>query len=319
MLFIPYVYKLNYRYKWVLDFKDKHIKNMMHLALPLIIGVSVNQINVLVDRTIASKIIVGGISALNYANRLTDFILGIFVLSIVAVMFPMISKMASEQDFAGLKKTLTESINIISMLVIPATIGAMFFAEPIVKLLFDRGEFNAQAIILTSSALFFYSIGMIGVGLREVVSRAFYSLRDTKTPMINASISVALNIILNIILSRFLGIGGLAFATSISAIFCTLLLFISLRKKIGPFGMKNVTITFAKIFFASLVMGLIAKCTFSYLTANIFRQNLSLIIAIGIGAISYFGMIYSMKIEDVDVIVRTIKEKLGKGTINIIQ
>src|SRR5690606_11837643 len=117
-------------------------------------------------------------------------------------------------------------------------------------------------------------------------SRAFYAMQDTKTPMINASIAVVLNIILNIILSKFLGIGGLALATSISAILATILLLISLRKKIGPFGMKATTISFIKILLASIVMGILVKVTY-VLLINIMGESLSLLISIGIGALVY--------------------------------
>jgi putative peptidoglycan lipid II flippase len=313
ILVLPFAYKKGYRYKFILDIKDEHIKNMVYIALPVIIGVSVNQINTLVDRTIASQISVGGISALNYANRLNGFVQGIFVLSIATVMYPMISKMAAENNMTGFKKSVSEAISSINLLVLPTTIGAMIFAEPIVRLLFGRGAFDANAISMTSYALFFYSIGMIGFGLREVLSRTFYSLQDTKTPMINAAIAMIMNIVLNIILSKFLGIGGLALATSISAIFCTTLLFVSLRKKIGSFGMKNISISFIKILFASLVMGLIAKVSYSTLLNNI-NANLSLILSIGIGVITYFTIIYFMRIEEVDVIVNAIKRKMIKTT-----
>ncbi len=94
----------------------------------------------------------------------------------------------------------------------------MLFAEPIVNLLFSRGAIDLDALTMNTSALFFYSIGMIRYGLRQIMSRAFYSIQDTKTPVINATIAVVINIFLNIILSRYMGIGGLALATSISPV-----------------------------------------------------------------------------------------------------
>ncbi|RKD21939.1 putative peptidoglycan lipid II flippase [Caminicella sporogenes DSM 14501] len=315
VLVLPFAYKKGYKYKFIFNIKDKYIKTMAYMALPIIIGVSVNQINTLIDRTIASQIATGGISALNYANRLNGFVQGIFVLSISTVMYPMISKMAAENNMIGLKKTLSEAISSINISILPATVGAMIFAEPVVRLLFGRGAFDSQAISMTSYALFFYSIGMIGFGLREVLSRAFYAMQDTKTPMINAAIAMVMNIILNIILSKFLGIGGLALATSISAIFCTMLLFISLRKKIGPFGMKNITISFIKILCASLVMGLLAKLSYNNLLDSL-NANLALIISITIGAIIYFVIIYFMKIEEVDVVINAVKKKLKRSVVN---
>lgn len=314
MIIIFSVYRTNFRYGIYFNIKDNNINKLIRLSLPVILGVSVNQINALVDRTIASTVVVGGISALNYANRLNTFIQDIFVMSITTAMYPLISKMVVNNDISGLKKTLSSAITGINLFVIPATIGSMLFASPVINLLFGRGEFDPQASVLTASALFFYSIGMVGFGLREVLSRAFYSMQDTKTPMINAAIGMLLNIILNIILSRYMGIGGLALATSIAAIFTTILLFISLRKKIGPFGIKQMSTSFLKILFVSLIMGLFAKFIFNYLSYFI-NQNLSLLLAIGVGAILYFAIIYFMKIDDVDVIIRAIRGKFRRATV----
>ncbi|MEG6585027.1 murein biosynthesis integral membrane protein MurJ [Dendrosporobacter sp. 1207_IL3150] len=308
---IPFIRKEGYKYSFIFDTNDKYLKEIMYLSLPVIVGSSVDQINVLVDRTIASQIATGGISALNYANRLNLFIQGIFVASITTVIYPVISQMAAEKNISGLKKTLAEAISGISLLVLPATVGAMIFAEPIVKLLFGRGAFDYHAIYMTSYALYFFSIGMVGFGLREVLTRAFYALQDTKTPMINATIAMVLNIVLNIILSRYLGIGGLALATSISAILCTILLFISLRKKIGAFGIKNLTISFCKILTASIAMGLIAKYTFGTFTGS-FSENISLILSICISAVVYIIMIYFMKIGEVDSIASKIRVRFFK-------
>lgn len=315
ILLMPFVHKEGYKHKLVLDIKDKHIRNMAYISLPVIIGISVEQINVLVDRTLASSIAVGGITALNYANKLNSFVQGLFVAPISTVMYPMISQMAAEDNIDGLKSSVSEVINAICLLVVPATIGAMIFAEPVVKLLFGRGAFDPKAISMTSIALFYYSIGMIGFGLRDILSRAFYSLQDTKTPMINGTIGVSMNIILNIVLSKYMGLGGLALATSISAIFCTVLLFISFRKKVGSFGMKHITISFIKVLCASLIMGILARLSYGALLKRI-SANLALVLAIIIGAGVYFILIYFMGIEEVDSMIDAIKNKLKRSVGN---
>lgn len=309
-LVAPFAFRKGYSYSPVLNVKDEHMKNILYLALPILLGVTMSQANVLVDRTIASRIALGGISALNYANRLNGFVQGLFVVTITTVMYPMISRMAADKNMPGLKKTLSEAINLVNLLVVPVTVGAMIFAEPVVKLLFGRGAFDASAVSMTSSALFFYSIGMVGYGLRDVLSRAFYSLEDTKTPVINGAIAMGLNIVLIIILSKFMGLGGLALATSISAIFCTALLLLSLRKKIGPFGMRNVIVSFAKMLGASLVMGLLAKVLFGAL-AGYFGGNVALLLSIAAGAGAYFIMICMAGIPEVEGIIRAVKEKIG--------
>lgn len=307
------VRKVGYKYSVKINILDNNLKRFLIIVAPTIIGVSVNEINVLVDRTLASRISIGGISALNYANQLNLFVQGVFVLSLSTVMYPNISKLASEKNLKRMKKSFSETIIGVSVMVMPATVGSILFSKQIISLIYGRGAFDLNAISLTAISLVFYSIGMIGFGLREIVSRVFYALQDTKTPMVNSAIGMFLNIVLNLILSRFLGIGGLALATSVSAIFTTILLFIGLRKKIGPFGMNQISISFLKIVFASLVMGGLAKLSFNYLTSSL-SQSISLLIAIGVGVTSYFVIIYFMKIEDIDAIVGSIKTKIGRGT-----
>lgn len=309
VVLIPFLRRTSYQHQIVVNVKDKYLKEMFLIALPVIIGTSVNEINVLVDRTLASRIAVGGISALNYARRLNGFVQGLVVVSLTSVMFPIISKMAAAENIKGLKQTVNEAMASMSLLIIPATIGAMVFAEEIVALLFGRGAFTAEAITMTGNALFYYSIGMIAFGLRDVLSRAFYALQDSKTPMINATIGVVLNIALNIILSRYMGIGGLALATSISAIVAVVLLFTSLRRKIGGLGLSNLVKSFTKIGLASVIMGVIARGGFNYLKQSL-GQNLALIIAIGIGVVVYGILVYLMRIPEMDQTIAAVKRRL---------
>lgn len=313
-LVLPFVFKTGFRYKPILNLKDRYIKKMLQIAIPVVLAVSVNEINVLIDRNLASKIAVGGISALKYSNQINLFIHGIIVMSFATVLYPTLSKMSAEGNMAGLKTSMSEYIRAINLLLLPATIGLMIFSQPIITLLFGRGAFDIQAIELTSSALFYYSIGMVGFGLREVILRVFYSMKNSKIATINATIGVVLNIVLNIILSRYLGIGGLALATSISAIFTTVLLLISLRIKIGSLGIRNMMISFLKILVASLIMGFLAKISFELLSSH-FSQNLSLIIAVCIGALIYFFIVYFMRFSEIDIVIKTIKSRFKNRSI----
>ncbi|MED4204732.1 murein biosynthesis integral membrane protein MurJ [Neobacillus mesonae] len=308
ILLYLYVYKNNYRYKLQLNIKDYHIRKMMLLALPVIFGSSVAQINILVDRTIASYISVGGISALNYANTIYLVVLGVIVSSITTVLYPKISKMAVTNNIEGIKGHLSEAISVITIIVLPATVGYMIFAKPIVQLLYGRGEFDTQAITMTASALFYYAIGLIGLSLREILSNVFYSLQDTKTPMVNAAIALGVNIGLNFVLSRYMGIGGLALATSISVILCSLLLFIQLWRRIGSFGVKLITQSFFKIGFAALIMGVVSKFSFSHLINNI-GLPLALLSSVVVGMAFYFVLIFFMKIPEVNSFIDEVKNR----------
>lgn len=312
MVFLaPFIRKTGYRHKLSLNRKDEDLKKMVLLAVPVIIGISVNQINTIVDKTIASEISINAVAALDYAVKLNGFVQGIFVMSIVTAMYPMISRMGVENNIVGLKNSLKEAIISVCLLVIPVTVGAMVLSEPVVRVLFGRGAFGEEGIAMTSGALFFYSIGMIGYGLREVISKAFYSLQDTKTPMINAAVAVVINIILCLILSQVMGMNGLALATSTAGIFCTITLFISLRKKIGSISLKEIIISMIKISIASVIMGVIARFVFSAVSASL-GVTLGLMIAIIVGALAYFVVIYFMRINEVKSIIEMVKGRIKR-------
>ncbi len=308
---LPSVIKNRFKYYALVDFKNTYVKEMLLLAIPVVIGTSVNQLNVLVDKNIASTIVVGGISALNYADRLSGFVYGLFVVPVVTVIYPSISKLALEDNLKGLKSVVNQSLVSMSILILPASVGAMVLARPIVEFLFMRGEFDAQAAILTSQALLFYAISMLAYGFRDILSRVFYSYNDTKTPTINAIIGVTINIILNIILSRFLGIGGLALATSISAIITAGLLFRSLSKKKLALGFKNSLKKIVKIFIAALIMGGAAYVIFSTLSIRT-SNTVALFASIASAGILYVGIIWSLKIEEVEKILDLAREKLQR-------
>jgi putative peptidoglycan lipid II flippase len=311
LFFLPFVHKSGHRYQPVLDLNDEHMKKMAIMAIPVILGTSVNEINVLVSRSLASGLAVGGISALTYAGRVTGFIKALFVLSITTVLYPIISKMAASENIKGLKAAISEAMSIVNLLVVPAVIGCMVFSREIVVLLFGRGAFSAEAIDMTANALLYYSIGMIGYGITAVLTRAFYALQDTRTPMINATISLVLNIVLNLTLARYLGLSGLALATSIAGTGGAILMFFSIGRRVGGLGLKGIALSSVKIGFASVLMGLVALWSFGAF-GRVLTQNLAFVAAVGVAAVSYSILIYFMRIPEVEQMINALKQKIGK-------
>lgn len=289
ILLYPFVVKKGYRHRLTTKYKDPYVIDMYKMVTPIMLGVSVTQLNLLVDKTIASRIVVGGISALNYASTLISFVTGIFVLSIVVVFYPKISKLAIEKDSKGLNSVLKESVSSTFMFVIPSSVGFIVFSKEIIQLLFGRGVFTEQAIQLTSEALVFYSIGIAAIGLREILVKTLFALKDTKTPMINSVYGVILNVILNLILSAYMGIKGLAAATSISTIFTATLLFIKVRKTLS-FKLNIYFKDFTKIFISSIIMGLVGHFVYRA-TLLILSYHYALFIAIFVCVIIYFVML----------------------------
>jgi len=262
---LPVLYKLGYRIKFRVDFKDEGVKRVILLAMPVLMGTGIQTINVYVDRVIASFLPDGSIAALNYANRLNMFALGIFSTAIATVIYPVLSKHSVADDKEGFLKSLNFAVSGILYVLIPVSVGAMVLRVPIIKVLFERGAFDERSTYLTSIALFYFAIGMTAYGLRDVLSRSFYSMKDTKTPMINGAMAVLLNIALNLILVRYLKLGGLALSTSIAAIFATFLLFTSLKRKLGKIGGKYMFMSFIRAMLAAIVMGVIVHFIYNNL------------------------------------------------------
>ena len=305
---IPFAIKCGYKYKPYINLKDDYIRKMMVLILPVFIGISVTQINTIIDRSLASTLGDGAITVLNSANRLNGFVLGLFISTIATVIYPNLSKLSNEDKKEKLVEAIVQSVNTIVLLIIPISIGTIVLAEPVVRIVFERGAFNSASTSMTAIALSCYSIGMLGFGLRQILNKVFYSIQDTKTPMINGALSMGMNIVFNIILVKFLGYAGLALATSISALICILLLFNSLKKKIGYFGQDKIIKTTIKSLIAAIVMGAVTYFTYNILAkilgSGFIKEALVLFGSVGIGALVYGILVILLKVEEVSIVIK---------------
>ena len=305
MLVYP-VYKLGYKFKCSIGIKDKYLKQMIIIAFPAIIGSSLEQVNYLVDKTVASKIgIEGGITLLNYSSKLNLAISGILISSLLVVFFPKVSKLVAKDDRITLKNEILNSINFTIIVSVPISILILILRYEIISFLFKRGNFNESNTIITAKCLLYYSIAFTFIGLREISNGVFYALKNTRTPVINAVIGVSLNTFLNLILSKYLGLSGIALATAISIIFTVILLFFSLYKKYKVLYIKDVTITFIKVILASLPVAFIVHNIKNFLLE--YSLIINLIFSLLTGIIIYILIILFMKIEIVDNFIEQIK------------
>lgn len=314
---LPFAYRLGYKYKLYMNLNDKNLKKMMILLCPVLVGIAVTQINTVIDRNLASTLVDGSIAALNYANKLNGFVMAMFIASISAVIYPILSKLSSGDDKEKFNEIIVKTLNSIILLVIPISVGAIVLSKPIVKVLFERGEFDQRATAMTAVALAAYSVGMIGLGIYDILLKVFYALKDTKTPLIvGIFIGVPLNIVLNLIFIKFMGHTGLALATSLATLTYTSIAFMLLKKKIKDFESKKVIITILKTLLASIIMGSISYVTYKSLTNMLGINTISTIIslsgAILSGILSYSIIIVNLKIEEVNYIINTIKSKIKK-------
>ncbi|WP_214627188.1 murein biosynthesis integral membrane protein MurJ [Paenibacillus agaridevorans] len=308
MLILLLAVRKGYKYQPVLKVREPTILKTYVLMAPVLLGTGLNQINAFIDRLLASTLKEGSISALNYAQTLTAFLISVFAISLATVLYPKMSRLAVSNDILGLKRSLINSLSIISAITIPIIIIIIILAYPIIQIVFERGMFGTEDTKRTSLALVYLAVSILGISLREIIVKVFFALHDTKTPLINTSIAVVLNIILNLILIKPLGIGGLALAASLSSVMCSILLLISLQRKIGDISILSFFKEFFKVISSSILMGiflyLMYKMLFN-LSGTWLNQILILVTLIVLSLIVYIlllalhkseGIVYAMRI-----------------------
>lgn len=246
--------KTDFKHSNYLKFNDKIILQMLILVGPVFISTGVNQINSIIDRSLASRLIEGSVSALNYSNEVVCIITQVIILSLTTILYPKMTKLFSVGDEKKTNKFIEKYINIVSVLVFPLSVLIFYFSKEIIEILFGRGAFNQETVIFVSRALKIYSLGIIGAAFRDVLNKVFYSMKNTIIPMVNGIIAVICNIVLN-----FLFIGkyeylGLALATSISSTVCTILMFIQMVRKMNNMNLKRIILELIKVIIASSVM-----------------------------------------------------------------
>lgn len=313
---IPKYKRLGYKYERIVDIKDSKILNMFKLMGPVIISTSVVQLNTFVNRSFATNIFFGAVTVLDCANKINTLAYEVFAIGIAMIVYPTLSELAVKEDKTEYKKALGKSISIIMLIMVPASVAIAVLRDPLITVIFKRGAFDNEAAKLTASALLFYSPAMIAYGVRDILNKAFYSIKDTKTPMINSFIGIIMNIIINIIIMKYMKVSGLTLATTISAIVTTILMALDLNKKLKGIELKKMWNSFLKILFSSAIMGVtlffVNKVVmFRFGTVDEMRGSLiSLIISFILGCITYFISLYFVKIEEYKYLIESIRSKI---------
>ena len=263
----PALHAQGFRYRAVIDFKDPELSEVMRLMVPGTLGLAAVQINVLVNTYLAAGQEQGAVSWLNYAFRLMYLPIGLFGVSIATAALPDISRQAVANDNAAIRRTVSSGLRLMLMLNVPATVGLMVLAHPIVSLLLERYRFRPDDTAATAAALMFYAPGLLGYSAVKIASPTFYSLRDSRTPVIVSVLSVAANLALNLTLVRVMGYRGLALGTAIAAAINALVLLWLLQRRLGGLDGARVGVALLKITAASAAMGIAVQYTSAWFDA----------------------------------------------------
>jgi len=269
----PLLRKEGFRYRPTINFKDPQLLEVLRLMGPGTLGLAAVQINVFVNTYLATSQEQGAVSWLNYAFRLMYLPIGLFGVSIATAALPDIARRANEGDSVGMQRTISTALRMMLMLNVPATIGLIALAQPIVAVLLERGEFTPHDTAATAAALIFYAPGLLGYSAVKIASPSFYSLRDSRTPVTVSVVAVLANLAINLLLVRALGYRGLALGTALAAIFNAGTLLYLLRQRLGALDERRILIAFAKILVASMVMGAAAWLTSSWLATSLPPAN----------------------------------------------
>src|SRR5437899_8051036 len=195
----------------------------------------------------------GSFASLYLADRVMELVLGGYAIAVANAILPMMSHQDAEKDYDSLKKTLAFSVRIVAFITIPAALGLIILREPIIRVLFQHGQFVPASTRLTARALLYYAMGLPALASVKLIVPAFYSTRDTKTPVIVASMSLIINLVLNIVFLQFffkrVQNGGPALATAIACFFDFFALFIIFRLRYGALGTMEIMRSFSKIAF----------------------------------------------------------------------
>ncbi len=285
------------RFQW----QHEGVKKIYRLMLPAIFGVSVTQINLMVDTLMASFLVTGSVSWLYYSDRLMEFPVGVFGLALATVTLPNLSKTVAQGDLQAYSKMLDWSLRWVFLVVIPATFGMIALATPILSTLFHRGQFGEHDVIMTTRSLIAYTIGLLGFVAIKVLASGFYSRQDTRTPVKVAVIAMVTNIVLNLILIVPLQHAGLALSTAVAALLNAGLLYYYLRKQNVFQPQAGWQRFLLRIFLASTLMALLLWWTCGtlsfWLNLGLFERALYLLGFITAGMLIYLVSLFALGVR----------------------
>lgn len=316
MLQFPFLWRngISLKIRW--EPRHPGVVRVGGLMAPSIIGLAVTQINVLVDTIVASFLQEGTVSYLYYADRLLEFPMGIFAIAIATAVLPAMSEKAAKNDMYGVKDTFSYALRLTFFLTIPAMVGLISLAIPIISLLFQRGIFTYSTTIETSQALYGFALGLPAFAGVRIIVPVFYALQDTKTPVKVAFVAMVTNITCDLIFMYPLKQFGLSLATSLSAAVNFTILAWVLRSRVGRIGIRKVLVSVFRVTVSSLLMGAAAYSVCMTrrwdMPGDYYGKLLTLSAGIGSGVVVFLCSSYLLRSEELHSVISLLKGRYGK-------
>ncbi len=327
MLQIPGVWKFQIKFSFQkLSLINSDTQKMWLLMYPLILSSVISQINIVIDRYLASLLPTGSISSLFYAYKINTVFNSLIGTSIITVMFPVFTNLFAENKINDLKKRLNLIIRVIMFVVLPLILILIFYSREITELLLRRGKFDYQATIATAGSLFFFSFGMLSVSLLELLNNVFYAKQDSKTPFKISLMGVIVYTSLSLFLMQYLFQNGLALAHTLTVTINLIVLISLLHNKIGNFNYPKIVTSFSKMALSGLAMILsfwgsdqmfeilIGRDLFSNKISELFTH---LVFTTVIGGFCYLMIAFLLKSEEMQYILSFIIRMVFKKKVKV--
>jgi len=271
----PLLHREGFRYRPLLDWRDPELRRVLLLMGPGTFGLAATQINVFVNTVLAAGQEEGAVSWLNLTFRLMYLPIGLFGVSIATATTPTISRQLALGDRLSVRRTIADGIVMMMMLNVPATVGLVVLAEPIIRLMYERGAFRPSDTVAAAGALKFYALGLLGYSVVRIASPAFYALGQSRVPVVISFIAVLANAALNYVLVQVMGYRGLALGTSIAALLNAVLLLVMLSRRLGGIEGRAIAGALVRIAIAAAVMGAAAVVVHGFLVTQMPGERLA--------------------------------------------
>jgi putative peptidoglycan lipid II flippase len=313
----PPLAREGFRYRLRLDTKDTGLRHVLSLMGPGTVGLAATQVNLLVNTQLASGQGTGAVSWLTYAFRLMYLPIGLFGVSIATAVLPAAARHAALEETPEVRRTLSRGLSLMLLLNVPATLGLIVLATPIVRLLLERGQFLPADTAATAAALQLYAVGLVGYSTARIVSPVFYALGESRTPVAASAASIAVNVVASVWLVRVLGFRGLALGTSIAALLNGALLLLLLRTRLGGVEGRMLAARLGKIVIASVAMATVAFGSARQLAmvlpgGGTIPQAVRLAIAIAAGLVTLAAVAKLLRVPELDEVANLIRGRARK-------
>jgi putative peptidoglycan lipid II flippase len=317
---LPRLRRLGYHFHPDFGWRDSGISAILALMGPSVIAASSTQFNVMVNSMFASTLGDGPIFWLSIAFRLMQLPLGLFGVALGTVTLPLLSRLVVGGEIAAFRSELSRAMRLAFLLTVPAALGLMILADPIISVLYQRGRFDAYQTAEAAGALRFYAVGLASYAALKVLVNAFYALERRKTPMLVAFMAVAVNLLLNWLFTFRLGWGhrGLAFSTGCVATFNFLVLYALMHHHLQRLETRRMVILLLKVAIASAALAAVCWGSQQWLLAGWATQALLpklswLLLTIAIATLAFAGVGAMLKIEELHQVLQAVQRRFSRS------